>query len=55
MIVDYLTEHGVMEPELLYAAPFTDFTPQGPDELFNSEEIDQLVVLLEEVYARAVA
>lgn len=54
MIVDYLTEHGVMDAALLYESPFTDITPQGPDELFTSEQVDELVSLLESVYARAV-
>lgn len=55
MIVDYLTEHGVMDAALLYESPFTDITPQGPDGLFTSSQVDELVCLLEEVYARAVA
>lgn len=55
MIVDYLTEHGVMDAALLYESPFTDITPQGPDGLFTSSQVDELVSLLESVYARAVA
>jgi len=55
MIVDYLTEHGVMDAVLLYESPFTDITPQGPDGLFTSSQVDELVSLLESVYARAVA
>ncbi|MCC5610482.1 DEAD/DEAH box helicase family protein [Nostoc sp. CHAB 5834] len=55
MIVDYVTEHGVMDMALLYESPFTDVTPQGPDGLFTSPQVDELVSLLEELYARAVA
>jgi type I restriction enzyme R subunit len=55
MIIDYLTEHGVMDAALLYESPFTDITPQGPDELFTSSQVDELICLLEEVYGRAVA
>ena len=36
LIVDHLTEHGVMDAALLYESPFTDLTPQGPDGLFTS-------------------
>jgi type I restriction enzyme R subunit len=55
MIVDYLTEHGVMDAALLYESPFTDITPQGPEELFTSPQVDELISLLEEVYERALA
>ncbi len=53
--MDYLTEHGVMAAYLLYESSFTDITPQGLDGLFTSSQVDELVSLLEEVYARAVA
>jgi type I restriction enzyme R subunit len=53
-IVDYLTEHGAMKPELLYESPFTDITPQGPDGLFSAKQVDELIGLLSDVRARAV-
>jgi type I restriction enzyme, R subunit len=55
MIVDHLTEHGAMKAELLYESPFTDLTPQGPDGLFSAAQVDELVALLSEIRARAVA
>jgi type I restriction enzyme R subunit len=55
LIVNHLTEHGVMDPAYLCDSPFTDLTPQGPDGLFNSAQVDRLVEALTSVKARAVA
>jgi type I site-specific restriction endonuclease len=55
MIVDYLTLHGAMDAAILYESPFTDITPQGPDGLFTSTQVDELFSILEEVYTRAAA
>ena len=55
VIVDYLTEHGVMEPARLYESPFTDMSPRGPEGLFSSEQFDQLVGRLRAIRARAAA
>jgi type I restriction enzyme R subunit len=55
LVVDHLTEHGVMEPALLYESPFTDLTPRGPDGLFTSDEVDRLVAVLQALRSTAVA
>jgi type I restriction enzyme R subunit len=47
LIVDHLTEHGIMDAALLYESPFTDLTPQGPDGLFTSPQVDELVAVLD--------
>ena len=55
LIVNHLTEHGVMDAALLYESPFTDLTPHGPDGLFSSAQVDELMAVLAAVRSTAVA
>jgi type I restriction enzyme R subunit len=55
LIVDHLTEHGVMEAGLLYESPFTDITPRGPEGLFSSAQLSQLMGVLDQVRTTAMA
>jgi type I restriction enzyme R subunit len=55
LMVDHLTAHGVMSASLLYESPFTDVTPRGPDEIFTASELDELLAVLDQVRAAALA
>jgi type I restriction enzyme R subunit len=55
LIVNHLTEHGVMHAEMLYESPFTDLTPHGPEGLFSSGQVDELLRILGSVRATAAA
>ncbi|MGH3925228.1 MAG: type I restriction-modification enzyme R subunit C-terminal domain-containing protein, partial [Pseudonocardiaceae bacterium] len=55
MIIEYLTQHGTMTTAQLYEPPFTDIAPRGPDILFTSERLADLIVILDDVKARASA
>ena len=55
LIVDRLTERGVVEAAMLYESPFTDLTPHGPDGIFSGTQIEELVSVLAGVRATAVA
>lgn len=55
LVVDHLTEYGFIEPARLYESPFTDITPRGPESLFQSPDMDELLQILEAVRATAVA
>ena len=55
LIVNHLTEHGVVDAALLYESPFTDLTPHGPDGLFTSSQVDELMAVLAQVKSAAIA
>ncbi len=55
LIVEHLTEHGVMGAALLYESPFTDISPRGPDEIFTLSQTEELIAALDRVRSAAVA
>jgi type I restriction enzyme R subunit len=55
LVVKHLTENGAMDAALLYEPPFTSYAPQGPDALFTSAQVEQLIGALQEVRANALA
>ena len=55
MIIDHLTERGVMDPGLLYEPPFTDIDQGGVNGVFSIEEARQIAQTLAGIRARAAA
>lgn len=55
LIVDHLTERGVLLPAALYESPFTDLSPTGPDAIFAFDEVEKLIGALESVTNSAAA
>lgn len=55
MVIDYLTERGVMDPRLLYESPFNDFDAMGVEGVFDNAGVVELIGILEEVRRRAAA
>jgi len=55
LVVNHLTERGVVNPALLYEPPFTGYAPQGPDGLFTATQVDQLFHTLSHIRATALA
>jgi type I restriction enzyme R subunit len=45
----------VIDPRRFYESPFTDLSPQGPDALFESSDVDRLLQVVAEVRRRAEA
>ena len=55
LVVQYLTENGVMKPDRLYESPFTDINPQGPEGVFPFAKVDKMVQVLDNIRQRAAA
>ena len=55
LVVDQLTRTGVMDPGLLYEAPFTGVAPTGPESLFTAAQVATLVATLKHIRETAVA
>ena len=55
MIIDHLTDRGVMEPRLLYESPFTDINPLGVEGLFGQQDAAEVISIVEGVNRRAAA
>ena len=53
LVIQELTQNGVMEAGRLYEAPFIDICPQGPEGIFPSATVDQMVQVLAEIRLRA--
>ena len=47
MVVEHLTEKGVMDPRLLYESPFKDVAPLGPEDVFSLRRADELIEIVE--------
>jgi hypothetical protein len=42
LVIEHLTDQGVMDPGLLYEPPFTDIASTGPEKLFDDNKVTQL-------------
>ena len=55
MVIEHLTDQGVMDPALLYEPPFTDIAPTGPEKLFDEEKVSRLFTRIQAINDSAVA
>lgn len=53
LIVDELTQTGLMEPGRLFESPYTDHAPTGPDLVFPQNDVETIVDILHQVRDRA--
>lgn len=55
MMIDHLTDRGVMEPRLLYESPFTDFDPLGVEGVFPAADVPKVIAILDQIRRSAAA
>lgn len=55
MIIDHLTRNGIMEPEMLFNSPYTNFNPNGVSGIFSDGDAERIVNILGEVRLNAAA
>lgn len=55
LIVDHLTKNGVMDPAILFEAPYTDYDPNGLGGIFHDGEAGKIVNILKLIKQNAVA
>src|SRR5258708_40173035 len=55
LVIDYLTQAGYMSTAQLYESPFTEYSPKGVEGVFSSEQVSQLVGILDDIRERATA
>ncbi|WP_245695569.1 type I restriction-modification enzyme R subunit C-terminal domain-containing protein [Actinopolyspora saharensis] len=54
-IIDHVCRNGIVEVDALYDSPFTSRAPSGPEDLFTDDEVDEIVSIVKEIKATAVA
>ena len=54
MVIEHLTDQGVMDPALLYEAPFTDIAPTGAGAGFDDERVIKLFQTIDQLNNAAV-
>lgn len=55
MVIDYLTEHGTIEPGRIYDSPFTAVAPEGPETIFVEADLDDFFEIVQQLNEAAVA
>lgn len=53
LIIDHLTHQGVMPASRFYETPFTYVAPAGPDGIFPSPDVDNLIAILDHIRSTA--
>ena len=55
LIIDYLSQNGVIEPSKLYEPPYTDFNTNGLDGVFQDQDANRIVDIIKTIRTNAAA
>ena len=55
LVIDYLTEHGTIEPGRIYDSPFTSVAPEGPETIFIEADLDDFFDIVRQLHDAAAA
>ena len=55
MVIEHLTDQGVMDEGLLYETPFIDIAPTGPEPIFGPERAERIFAKIRDFNQSAVA
>lgn len=55
LVIEELTQNGIVPPERLFEQPYTDINAQGPTAVFQMAQVMKIKQVLEEIRKRAVA
>ena len=56
LVIDYLTEHGTIEPGRIYDSPFTSVAPEGPEAIFpKKDDVDEFFEIVRHLHDTALA
>ena len=55
LVIDYLTEHGTIDPARIYDSPFTSVAPEGPEAIFVTADLDEFFEIVRQLHDAAVA
>jgi type I restriction enzyme R subunit len=48
-IIDHLTQNGILKPDVLYDAPFTDLHDQGLEGLFDKDKVRSILSVVQKI------
>ena len=49
LVIDYLTQHGTIQPGRIYESPFTNVAPEGPETIFAEPDLDEFFKIVQQI------